>query len=371
MATEKDYYELLGVQRSASEDELKKAYRKLAMKYHPDRNPGDKVAEERFKEISEAYEVLSNGEKRRMYDQFGHAAFQQGAAGGGGFGGGGFRGFDFDDVFGGGGGGAEGFGFEDVFDTFFGGGSSRRRSRTTRKAKGSDIRADISLKISDIIHDKTLKIKVKRDEPCDVCGGSGSKSGSHSSKTCPTCHGSGAVRTSQGFFTVQTTCPTCHGSGTVIEDPCPKCNGDGIYEKDTLISVKIPAGVEDGMRLRVSREGDAGRNNGVRGDLYVQIRIENKTEFERRGSHLYAKKMISYPKAVFGGEILVQTLEGSKTVQVSAGVQVGHQIRLKGAGLPDIRTKIRGDIYYEISVEIPKKLSSSAKRLLREYAKEL
>lgn len=364
MATEKDYYELLGVQRSASEDELKKAYRKLAMKYHPDRNPGDKVAEERFKEVSEAYEILSNPEKRKMYDQFGHAAFQQGAPGGGG---GGFGGFDFDDVFGGGNFG----GFEDVFDTFFGGGSSRRRSRSPRKSRGSDIRADITMKLSDILHDKTLKIKVRRNEPCDACGGSGSKSGSSSSKTCPTCHGAGAVRTSQGFFTVQTTCPTCHGTGQVISDPCPKCNGTGVVEKDSLISVKIPAGVEDGMRLRVSNEGDTGPNNGGRGDLYVQIHVKNDTDFERRGNDLYAKKLVNYPKAVFGGEVLVKTLEGSKTIQLPAGIQVGHQLRLHGAGIPDIRTKIRGDIYYEVSIEVPKHLSKKAKDSLRQYAKEL
>lgn len=367
MATEKDYYELLGVQRNASDEDIKKAYRKQAMKYHPDRNPGDKVSEEKFKEVSEAYEVLSNPEKKKMYDQFGHAAFSQGGPGGpgGGFGG---RGFNFEDVFG-------GSGFEDIFNTFFGGaagGSSRSRGGRARSGaeRGTDIRADISLNISDILTDKNLKIKVRRNETCDVCGGVGSRSGK-TPGACPTCGGSGSVRTNQGFFSISTTCPTCHGTGTVITDPCPNCRGNSVVEKETMITVKIPAGVEDEMRLRVTGEGDAGRFKGPRGDLYVLIHIKNDTDFERQGTDLYGKLKISYPRAVFGGQIDAHTLEGMKKISVPSGVQSAHQIRLRGEGLPDIRSKERGDIYYEVVIDVPKNLKSKDKDILKEYMKSI
>ena len=364
MAAEKDFYEILGIARTANDDEIKKAYRKLAMKYHPDRNQGDKVAEEKFKEATEAYEVLSNPEKRKMYDQFGHAAFSQGAGGPGGFGGG----MNFDDIFGGGGGGSV---FEDIFDSFFGGGGGgrRRSSRTQgpRRTRGSDIRADITLDIHDILHDKNLKLKVRRNEVCDACHGTGSKSGA-APKTCPTCGGSGTVRTTQGFFTVQTTCPTCHGTGTVTDDPCPVCHGTGIVEKDSVINVKIPAGVEDGMRLRVSGEGDVGKNGGPRGDLYVMIRVKNDTIFERQGRNVYIELKISYPRAVFGGNVEVKTLDGKKKIHIPAGVQVGHQLRLHGEGIPDVHTKIRGDIFYTIIVDVPKHQSSRERNALKEYA---
>ncbi len=366
MATEKDFYDILGVSRGANEDEIKKAYRKQAMKYHPDRNPGDKVAEDKFKEASEAYEVLSNSEKRKMYDQFGHAAFQQGGGAGGGFQGG----FNFNDIFGGGGMGGGGV-FDDIFDTFFGGGGTRGRTRQSgpRKTRGSDIRADISLKMIDILQDKNLKLKVRRNEVCDTCNGSGSKSGK-APTTCQTCGGSGTVRTSQGFFTVQTTCPTCHGNGSQVSDPCPSCRGSGTREKDSVINVKIPAGVEDGMRLRVSGEGDVGQNGGPRGDLYVLITVNNDSEFQREGKDLYAKLKISYPRAIFGGKIPVSTIEGEKQINIPAGVQVGHQIRIKGEGMPDIRSKVRGDIYFEIVIDVPKNLSGKAKNLLKDFASE-
>lgn len=363
MATEKDYYEILGVPRNANDDEIKKAYRKKAMQYHPDRNPGDKVAEDKFKEATEAYDVLSSTEKRKMYDQFGHAAFQQGG-GGGGFQGG----FNFNDIFGGGGMG--GGMFEDIFDSFFGGGRTRSRESGPRRSRGSDIRADITLELKDILNDKQLKLKVKRNEVCDTCHGSGSRSGK-SPTACSTCGGSGTVRTSQGFFTVQTTCPACHGSGTQISDPCPSCRGAGIREKDSVITVKIPAGVEDGMRLRVSGEGDVGKNSGPRGDLYVLISVHNNTEFERDGKDLYSKLKVSYPRALFGGKINVETLEGTKSVNIPSGVQVGHQIRLKGEGAPDIRSRVRGDIFYEVVIDVPRNLSAKAKSLMKDYAKEL
>ena len=279
MATEKDYYELLGIPRGSSDEEIKKAYRKLAMKYHPDRNQGDKVSEEKFKEINEAYEILSDPEKKKMYDQFGKSAFGQGGFGGQGPGG---AGVDFGDIFG-------GSGFEDIFNTFFGGGPTRRSTDSrSSTARGSDIRADITLNISDILSDKNLKIKVRRNENCSVCHGTGSRGGAKPG-TCPTCGGRGSVRTTQGFFSISTTCPNCHGTGTVISDPCYTCHGDGVVENDSLITVKIPAGVDDEMRLRVSEEGDAGKHGGPRGDLYVLIHIKNDTSFERKGSDLYGK----------------------------------------------------------------------------------
>jgi molecular chaperone DnaJ len=362
MATKRDYYEVLGIPRNASQDEIKRAFRKLAMQYHPDRNPNDKVAEEKFKEVSEAYEVIGDEQKRKSYDQFGHAAFQQG-----GFGGAGARGgFNFDDIFGGGGGGFGGF--EDIFDTFFGGGS-RRRSRSS-KMRGSDIRADITLDITDVLQDKALKIKVRRNEYCSSCNGSGSRS-NKSPSVCPTCGGAGQVRTTQGFFTLSQTCPKCHGTGTVVSDPCASCHGSGLQERDEIINVKIPAGVDDGMRLRVPGEGDIGKNGGTRGDLYVQIHIKNSTSFEREGGNLYGNLKISYPRAVFGGDIMVDTLEERKKVHIPSGVQVGHQIRLRGEGIPDIHSKIRGDIFYKVSVDVPKSISKNAKNLLKELAKEL
>jgi molecular chaperone DnaJ len=368
MATEKDYYQLLEITRNASDEEIKKAFRKQAMKYHPDRNPGDKAAEEKFKEVNEAYEVLSNPEKRKMYDQFGSAAFSQG-----GFrpGGGGAQNFDFEDIFG-------GTGFEDIFSSFFGGGGrgrggqgaggqggSRSRSRQTR---GSDIRADITLELTDVLNDKNLKIKVRRNEVCDTCHGSGSRSG-RAASTCPACGGTGAVRTTQGFFSISTTCPTCHGTGSVISDPCPACRGEGVDDKDSTITVKIPAGVDDGMRLRVAEEGDVGRNGGPRGDLYVLIHIRNNTPFERREGDLFGKLHISYSRAVFGGTVDADAIDGKKKIQLHPGVQSGHIITLHGEGIPDIRTRTRGDLNYEVVIDVPKNLKAKEKELLREFAR--
>jgi len=351
---EKDYYQILGVARNASQDEIKKAYRKLAMQYHPDRNPGNKEAEEKFKEITEAYEVLSDPEKRKLYDQYGSAAFgQQGGFGGG-------AGFDFDDIFGSG-------GFEDIFASFFGGGTGRR-GRRGNSNRGGDIRADLTLDLVDVLEEKTIKIKVRRKETCDVCHGTGSRSGGQST-TCPTCGGSGAVRVAQGFFSISTTCPQCHGTGRVISDPCPSCRGEGTVEKDSIISVRVPAGIEDGMKLRVPGEGDMGRNGGPRGDLYVVIHIRNTTEFRREGSDLYGKVYISFPRAVFGGVVEVPTLKGKEKVRIPAGVQSGHMIRLRHEGLPDIRTGERGDLYYEVIVKIPTNPSFREKEVLREYAR--
>lgn len=367
MPTEKDYYEILGVSKTASAEEIKKAYRKLAMQHHPDRNQGDKASEEKFKEVTEAYEVLSDPEKKRMYDQFGHSAFTQQGFGGAGAGAGGAGGFGFEDIFR-----NTGFGgFEDIFDSFFGGGRSRSQGRqSAAKPRGSDIRADINLEMSDILSDKNLKIKVRRNEPCDQCRGTGSKSGG-ASATCPTCHGTGVVRNTQGFFSVSTTCPKCHGAGTVISDPCTKCRGTGVTEKDEIITVKIPAGVDDGMRLRISGEGDIGHNGGPRGDLYVIIHIDNKTGFERKGADLFGKLKISFARAVFGGDVEVDTIDGKRKVNIPAGVQVGHQVRLRGDGIPDIRTKSRGDIFYEVVIDVPRHLNPGARKSLKDFAESM
>lgn len=372
MATERDYYDVLGIARGASQDDIKAAYRKKAMQYHPDRNPGDEAAEEKFKEATEAFEVLSDEQKRKMYDQFGHNAFKQGGAGGPS----GFTNMNFDDIFGGFGGfgGGSSGGFEDIFDTFFGGGGGRRRSGARsgapRKQRGDDLRADVTLNLKDVLNDKNLKLKVRRNEKCDACGGSGSESGS-APQVCTTCGGTGRVRQTQGFFSIQTACPKCHGTGSMVKDPCRKCDGTGVVEEDVLVTVKIPAGVDDGMRLRVSGEGDLGPNNGIRGDLYVQIHVENQTPFEREGDDLYGELKVSFPRAVFGGDLEVETLDGFKKIHVPAGVQVGHQIRLRGYGLPNVRTKARGDLYLAVSIDVPKRPTSAEKRLLKEYAKQI
>lgn len=356
MPTDKDYYEILGVSRNATDEEIKKAYRRLAMKYHPDRNPGNKEAEEKFKEINEAYEVLSDPEKRRMYDQFGHQAFGPG----------GFsysnQGFDFDinDIFG-------ESPFEDIFSSFFGSSFTRRDRGRSRRSRGTDIRADITVDLTDIISDKNVTIKVRRNEVCYACNGTGSRKGS-SPTTCPTCGGKGQIRNSQGFFTITTTCPRCHGSGTIISDPCPVCGGESVIEKESTLTVKIPGGIEDGTRLRIHSEGDAGKFGGERGDLYVVVHVRNNTPFERRGSDLYGKLKISFPRAVFGGIVEVDTINGKKKVNIPPGVQTGHQIRIRGEGLPDIRTKVRGDIFYEVQIDVPKNPSIKEREILKQYA---
>ncbi|MGC8765667.1 MAG: molecular chaperone DnaJ [Brevinematia bacterium] len=356
MPSDKDYYEILGVSRGASDEEIKKAYRKLAMKYHPDRNQGDKQAEEKFKEINEAYEVLSDPEKRRIYDQFGHQAFSQGGFGHT------TTGFDFDinDIF-------DESPFEDIFSSFFGGSFTRREKRRDRKVRGSDIRADISINLSELVSEKNLTIKVRRSEPCSTCRGTGSRNASTPS-TCPNCGGRGQVRTTQGLFTITTTCPRCHGTGTIISDPCPVCRGESVVEKDVNLTIKVPGGIEDGTKMRIAGEGDAGRFNGVRGDLYVVVHVKNDTPFERDGNNLLGKLKISFPRAVFGGVLEVDTISGKKKINIPAGVQTGYQIRLRGEGLPDVRTGVRGDILYEIHIDVPKNPSMKEKELLRQYA---
>ncbi|SFB76846.1 molecular chaperone DnaJ [Brevinema andersonii] len=352
-----DYYELLGISRGASQEEIKKAFRKQAMKYHPDRNPGNKDAEERFKEIGKAYEVLSDPEKKKMYDQFGEAAFQTGGAGPGGFEDI-FRGFTGSGGFGG--------GFEDIFESFFGG----RASHQTPEVRGADLEASVSLELKDILRKQTVDLKIKRMEICSTCDGTGSKSKSQP-EICAACHGSGRIQVSQGFFAITQPCPTCHGLGKTVKDPCPVCHGEGIQQKNSKVSVVIPAGVEDGMRLRVSGEGSAAPLNGPRGDLYIHLNVRNNTQFVREGSNLYAKLPLSFAKAVLGGEVEVHTLESKKKVKLPEGVQPGQKIKLEGEGLPDLRAHKRGNLFYEATIEVPKNINNKAKTILKEFGKAI
>ncbi len=342
-----DYYELLGVARDASDRDIKKAYRRLAMKYHPDRNPDDKEAELKFKEISEAYEVLSDAQKKAAYDQYGHA----GLDGQGGFGGGGFEG-GFSDIFG------------DVFgDIFGGGGGGRRRSNVRR---GADLRYNLELSLEEAVRgcDKTLKVPTY--VACETCDGSGAKPGT-SAKTCGTCGGVGQVRMQQGFFSVQQTCPTCRGEGKVITDPCGSCHGQGRVEKTKTLQVKIPAGVDTGDRIRLAGEGEAGSHGGPAGDLYVQVSVRKHPIFERDGQHLYCEVPISFVDAALGGELDVPTLEGRVKLKIPAETQTGKMFRLRGKGIKPVRGGSLGDLMVKVVVETPVKLNGRQKELLKEF----
>ncbi len=350
-----DYYGLIGVGNSASQDEIKKAFRKQAMKYHPDKNPGDKEAEAKFKEIGKAYEVLSDPQKRQMYDQYGEAAFQ----GGGGQGGG------FEDVFRGFGGGGQGGGFEDLFESFFGG-----RSQSPREARGADIQTEVSFHLKDVLTKQTADVKIRRQEPCDTCKGTGSQS-KKAPITCGTCRGQGRVQVSQGFFAMTQPCPKCHGAGKMVADPCHTCKGESTVVKTVPVSAVVPAGVDDGMKLRVSGEGHAAPFNGLKGDLYLYISIRNDSRFMRDGDTLYSKLPISYTRAVLGGEIELDTLDSKKKIKLPEGVQPGQRIKLDGEGMPNVRNGRRGNIIFEAHIEVPKKVNSKAKELLKEYAKEM
>ncbi|MGL4676644.1 MAG: molecular chaperone DnaJ [Brevinema sp.] len=347
-----DYYGLLGVSNSASQDEIKKAFRKQAMKYHPDRNSGDKEAEEKFKEIGKAYEVLSDPEKRKLYDQYGESAFQ---------GNGGFSGGGFEDMFRGFGG-----GFEDIFESFFGG-SGRRQSQEVR---GADIQAEISVHLKDILYKQTVEIKVNRAEPCTTCDGTGSAT-KKAPIVCSTCQGMGRVQVSQGFFAMTQTCPKCHGSGKMVSDPCKICKGESTVMKMSPISAVIPAGVDEGMKVRLSGEGHVAPFKGIRGDLYIYIHVQNDSRFMRDQDNLYAKLSLSFTKAVLGGEVEVATLESSKKIKIPEGVQPGQRIRLDGQGIPNVRSGKRGNLIFEAHIEVPKRVSGKAKDLLKAYAAEM
>jgi molecular chaperone DnaJ len=346
--SKRDYYEVLGVSQSASEKEVKKAYKKLAMKYHPDRTAGDKAKEETFKEVKEAYEILNDDQKRAAYDQYGHAAFEQGGHGGGG--GGGF-GQDFGDIFG----------------DIFGGGGGRGRQRQQR---GSDLRYNVDLSLEDAVKGKSLEIKVPTYVNCEPCDGSGAKPGT-SAKTCSTCHGHGQVQMRQGLFAVQQTCPTCGGSGKVITDKCASCYGEGRVKKNKTLSVKIPAGVDTGDRIRLSGEGEAGENGAPAGDLYVQVNVREHEIFVRDENHLYCEVPISFIAAALGGEIEVPTLGGKVKLKVPKETQTGKMFRLRGKGVKSVRSSTTGDLMCKVVIETPVNLSGDQADLLRQLEEKM
>ncbi len=349
MANKRDYYETLGVSRNASQDELKKAYRKLAMKYHPDRNPDDKTAEDNFKQAKEAYEVLADQRKRSAYDQFGHAGVDPS------MGGGGASGFNFTDVFG---------DIGDIFGDILGG-RGRQGGGRSHTQRGADLRYNLSLSLEDAIHGTAVEIRIPNLVNCKECSGTGAVKGSKP-VTCDTCKGHGQVRIQQGFFTLQQTCPTCHGEGQVIKDPCRACRGHGRVEQVKTLSVKIPAGIDDGERVRLTGEGEAGTNGGPAGDLYVQVSIKEHAIFHREGSHLYCDVPISLVTASLGGEVLVPTLDGQVNLQIPAETQSGSMLRLRGKGVPGVRGKVTGDLLCRVTIETPINLSAKQKELLRE-----
>ena len=344
MATKKDYYELLGVGRSASEDEIKKAYRKLALQFHPDRNPGDKQAEEKFKEVSEAYSVLSDSQKRSQYDQFGHAAFGEGGPGGG---------FDFS-------GGFEDV-FSDIFGEFFGGGGGRRRGR------GQDLRYSLALKFEEAVAGVEKKIKIPRHGTCETCRGNGAKPGT-TPQTCPTCRGRGQVSFQQGFFSVSRTCNQCQGQGTIIKEPCLNCSGAGRVRNMHTLSVKIPAGVDNGSRLKLRGEGEAGAAGGSPGDLYVVVQVESHPIFMRDNLEIVCDVPISFVQAALGAEIDVPTLDGKVKMKIPAGTQSGKVFRMKGKGIKDVHGIHQGDQHVRVTVETPTRLTTKQKELLKEFA---
>ena len=366
----KDFYEILGVAKTATAEEIKKAYRKLAIKYHPDRNPGDTAAEEKFKEISNAYEVLSDTSKRQRYDQLGHEAFTstggQGFGGFGGAGGGGFRDpMDiFSQFFGGGAGGGGSFSFEDLF------GGGRRRRDPNAPVNGNDLRCDIEIDFEDAVFGGTKEINVTKESDCSACSGSGCAPGT-SKKTCPRCGGSGQVTISQGFFAMQQPCPSCRGTGMVIDKPCSSCRGTGRQQTSKKIPVRIPPGVDNGDRLRVKGEGEGGIRGGAPGDLYVVIHVRDSKVFERDGSDLYCKLFVDPFTAMLGGVVEVPTVSGMTKMKLEPGTQSGSVLRIKGKGMPSLRGGNRGDLHVRIQVETPVNLDKDTKKLLEELQAKL
>ncbi|WP_392552425.1 molecular chaperone DnaJ [Orbus wheelerorum] len=352
----KDYYEVLGIKKDADEREIKKAYKRLAMKYHPDKNQDNKTeAEAKFKEIKEAYEILNDPQKKAAYDQYGHAAFEQG--GNGGFGGGGFGGgADFGDAFG------------DIFSEFFGGGGGRGRSQGA--SRGNDLQYNVTLSLEEAATGVTKEIKVPTAVVCDVCHGKGAENAADI-KTCETCHGSGIVQMRQGFFAVQQECPTCHGRGKSIKNPCKKCHGEGRIQKTKTLSATIPAGVDTGNRIRLSGEGEAGKNGASAGDLYIQIQVRQHAIFERDGINLHCEIPINIGLAALGGEVQVPTLNGKVSLTIPAETQTGKVFRLKGKGIKSLRGATMGDLYCHVVVETPVNLTNKQKELLKELTESL
>ncbi|MWQ16742.1 molecular chaperone DnaJ [Glaesserella parasuis] len=351
--SKKDYYEVLGLQKGESEQEIKRAYKRLAAKHHPDKNQGSKEAEEKFKEIKDAYEVLGDNEKRAMYDQYGHQAFEHGggAGGFGGFGGGGFG------------------GFEDIFSEMFGGGfgGGARRQRVVR---GDDLRYDLEITLEEAVRGVKKDIRIRTLVQCDTCHGSGAEAGSKV-ETCPHCHGSGRVRRQQGFFMTETVCPSCHGTGKKIDKPCKSCHGDGRVEKTKNLSVTIPAGVDTGNQLRLSGEGAAGENGAPAGDLYVVIHVKDHDIFVRDGSNLYCEVPISFTMAALGGEIEVPTLDGRVKLKIPAETQTGKLFRMRGKGVTSARGGYAGDLICKVIIETPVSLNEEQKELLRKLEESL
>lgn len=348
---DKDFYEILGVQRNASDDEIKKSYRKLAMKYHPDRNKDDKESERKFKEVSAAYEILKDSEKRSAYDQYGHDAFRQGGMGGGqGFG-------DF------------GGGFSDIFEEFFGG-SFGGQSRQRGPQRGNDLRYNMSVSLQEAYSGKKSQIRIPSYEGCDLCSATGSADKSGPS-TCSTCGGQGKVRSTQGFFSIERPCPTCGGEGSSIKNPCLKCSGTGQVKKQKTISVTIPAGVDTGTRIRISGEGEPGQRGAGNGDLYIFVEVQKDKLFEREEENIFCQIPISITTAILGGDVEVPTIEGKKArLNIPPGTQSETQFRLKGKGMSILRQTRRGDMYVEANVEIPVNLNSKQKAILQEFEKE-
>lgn len=354
MATKRDYYEVLSVERTASGEEIKRSYRKLAVKYHPDKNPDDPQAEEKFKELGEAYDVLMDDQKRAAYDRYGHAAFAQGGGG---------RGFHdpfdiFREVFGGGGGAGGG-----IFETFFGGGGQSRESTQ----RGSDLRYDMQITLEEAAFGVEKEIELRKLDSCEKCNGSGAAAGSRA-VTCPMCHGRGQVVSARGFFQVSQTCPRCRGLGEIIEKPCRVCGGEGRVEKTSRIKIKIPAGIAHGSRLRSAGNGEAGVRGGEQGDLYIVIHVQEHPVFEREENNLFCEVPIPFSVAALGGEVPVPTLEGKANVKVPPGTQSGQSFKLRGKGIVHLNGRDRGDLYARLLVEVPTDLNAEQRQKLEEFA---
>ncbi|WP_298052159.1 molecular chaperone DnaJ [uncultured Paenalcaligenes sp.] len=352
----RDFYEVLGLAKNASKDDIRKAYRKLAMKYHPDRNPDSKEAEDKFKEVKEAYEILYDEDKRAAYDRYGHAGVDPNGMGG--MGGGGMGGGDFADAFG------------DIFGDIFGGGRRGGGGGGPRVQRGADLRYSLEISLEQAATGYETEIRVPSWENCDSCKGSGAKPGT-SPRTCSTCNGAGAVRMQQGFFSVQQTCPTCHGTGQEITDPCTSCDGVGRVRKTKTLQVNIPAGIDDGMRIRSSGNGEPGVNGGPPGDLYVEIHLKKHGIFEREDDDLHCELTIPFTTAALGGEIEVPTLTGRGEISIPEGTQAGKVFRLRGKGIKGVRSSYPGDLYCHIQVETPVRLSEEQKTILRQFEESL
>lgn len=348
--TKRDLYEVLGVAKDASDDELKKAYRKLAMKYHPDRNPDNKEAEEKFKEVKEAYEILSDASKRQAYDRFGHAGVDPNAAAGGAGGFGGFGAGGFSDIFG------------DVFSDIFG---NARSQQANRAYKGHDLSYSLEITLEQAAKGYDTEIRIPSWESCESCHGTGAEAGTHP-ETCPSCHGSGVVRAQQGFFSVQQTCRACGGTGQIIKHPCKACHGEGRKQTHKTLQISIPAGIADGMRIRSAGNGEPGVNGGPAGDLFIEVHVKPHPVFERDGDDLHCQVNVPFVRAALGGEVEIATLDGKVSIDIPEGTQNGKRFRLRSKGIANVRSKNKGDLYCHIQVEVPVRLNDEQKDLLRQ-----